>query len=78
MEKEKTLNEKKSRLLRKLYSKLFMTIATAFLAIYSLFQANDGANGPIWFMFMTTNGVLCVYFIEGVGRVRRRLNGKWL
>lgn len=70
--------EKRPRLLRKLWSKLFMTIATAFLAIYSLFKVDDGANGPLWFMFMATNGVLCVYFLEGVGRVRKRLEGKWL
>lgn len=66
---------KRPRLLRKFYSKLFMVIATLCLAIYSLINVNEG---PIWFMCMMTNGVLCVYFLEGVNRVKKRLNGKWL
>lgn len=52
-----------------------MAIATTGVFIYSLIKVNDG---PAYFLSMVNSGILATYFFEGVGRVRRRLNGKWL
>jgi hypothetical protein len=77
MEENKHIVEedKKPRLLRKFYSKLFMCFATAGICIYSLIKIDTNVA---YFLSFLNSGVLFVYFLEGVGRVRKRLNGKWL
>jgi hypothetical protein len=65
---------KRPRLLRKFYSKLFTSIGIFIVGIYSLIHISDA---PYYLISFLNCLILFVYFTEGIGRVRKRLNGKW-